>query len=134
MLGLEDPQGGTPFPGLAARVASRKTVDDLMERAVAPWARSGLLRLLETEGIPASPVNTVGEYVSDPSLVTAGVLQRASLGNAREMLVPGVLFDGLPTAARTHAPGIGEHTNAVMNGLGIGGDELDRLRHSGAIR
>ena len=105
-----------------------------MEGAVAPRKRSELLRILEAAGIPASPVNTVGEYVSEPSLVAAGVLQRAQLGDSQQMLVPGVLFGGLPTVTRTHAPALGEHTREILNGLGIGDDELDRLRHLGAIR
>lgn len=134
VLQFKDPCGDVPFPRLAARVASRNAVDALVSNAVARWARSDLLRVLQTEGIPGAPVNTVGEYVSDPSLVTTGVLQRTSLGSSHEMLVPGVLFEGLATAKRTPAPRVGEHTDAILNGLGISGDDLDRLRQSGAIR
>jgi crotonobetainyl-CoA:carnitine CoA-transferase CaiB-like acyl-CoA transferase len=38
-----------------------------------------------------------------------------------------------PGTIRRHPPMLGEHTDEVLRELGVAADEIDRLRHEGAI-
>jgi crotonobetainyl-CoA:carnitine CoA-transferase CaiB-like acyl-CoA transferase len=44
-----------------------------------------------------------------------------------------VQFDEEPVVIRSKAPGKGEHSDEVLEGLGFGAAERARLRKSGAI-
>lgn len=118
MLALSDDAGALPYPTLALRIANRKSVNDLVGAAVAGRRRQAVLDALMAAGIPAAPVNTVAEYVSDASLLEAGVLQNVRIGD-QDVALAGRLFgaDFLPNA-RGAPPRAGEHTDDVLQSLG----------------
>jgi crotonobetainyl-CoA:carnitine CoA-transferase CaiB-like acyl-CoA transferase len=133
VLGLVDAAGEVPMPGLAQRIAARHEVDALVENATRTRQRAELLRALGEQGVPAAPVNTVNEYLEDPALREAGVVRDAQIDGAPDVVVAGPLFAGLPTADRTTAPSLGQHTGEVLAGLGLSQDRIDALRCAGAI-
>lgn len=136
VLKLSDAAGGLPYPTLASRVAEREAVVELVGAAVAGWKRHDLWKMLTAAGIPSMPVNTVADYVGDPTLRDAGVLETLEIpGVEKKVTISGPLFasDG-PSPKRTPPPGIGEHTVEVMASLGFSRAEIDGLRASGAVR
>lgn len=136
VLKLADAADSLPYPTLASRVADRATVIKLVGAAVASWKRDDLWKVLTAAGIPSMPVNTVADYVGDPTLRDAGVLESLEIpGAGKTITMSGPLFasDG-PAPKRTPPPGVGEHTAAVMASLGYSQEEIDRLRASGAVR
>lgn len=133
VLGIADRAGRVPMPTLAERIAARRQVDSLVENRVRTWQRADLLRALGEHGVPAAPVNTVNEYLEDPAVRDAGVVRDAQIEGAPGVVVAGPLFAGLPTAERTMAPGLGQHTREVLAGLGLAHDRIDALRRCGAI-
>jgi len=134
VLALEDEAGVPPFPTLKSRIANRQAVNDLVAAAVAARRRQDVLDALNAAGIPAAPVNTVGEYVSDPSLQTAGVLDNVRIAG-QDVALAGSLFaaDFLPRA-RHAPPGPGEHTDDVLQSLGFSAAEIERLRAQGVVK
>ena len=44
-----------------------------------------------------------------------------------------IWIDGAPRTRPSRAPGIGEHSAAILRELGYSADEIDTLRESGAI-
>jgi glutaryl-CoA transferase len=133
VLQLRDEAGGLPFPTLALRVANRTRVNDLVAVAVKDRTRENMLQALKAAGIPCAPVNTVGEYMSDASLATAGVLDRVRIPEVEEALLAGALFgaDFLPTKRRP-PPKTGEHTSELLQSLGYSAAEIEALRAKGA--
>ena len=134
VLALWGEAGALPFPTLASRLANRKAVNDLVAAAVAGRARHDVLNALNAAGIPSAPVNTVGEYMSDASLLKAGVLENVRI-SGNDVALAGRLFeaDFLPKARRA-PPGFGEHTEDVLQSLGFSAGEIERLREHGIIK
>ena len=134
VLALEGAAGVPLFPTLKSRIANRQAVNDLVAAAVAVRSRQDVLDALTAAGIPAAPVNTVGEYVSDPSLQTAGVLDNVRIGG-QDVALAGSLFaaDFLPHA-RHAPPAPGEHTDDVLQSVGFSAAEIERLRAQGVVK
>jgi crotonobetainyl-CoA:carnitine CoA-transferase CaiB-like acyl-CoA transferase len=118
-LGLTDLQG----PALARhhdRVAHRARIDAaiaerLCTKALAHWAA-----LFDTEDIPCAPVNSLDDVLADPHFRARGMVSEVD-GQPR-LRFPVPLRD-LP-AARTKAPAIGEHTQAILAELGLPAETL----------
>ena len=131
VLGLRGEGGVVPYPTLAERIAGRDAVNSLVASAVAGRRRHDLLDALTAAGIPASPVNTVAEYVSDPSLTAAGVLDELDIPGVKEV----ALFDSRFLHGKRQAPPrLGEHTQEVLESLGYTAAEVERLRGKGVVQ
>jgi crotonobetainyl-CoA:carnitine CoA-transferase CaiB-like acyl-CoA transferase len=133
VLGIADPSGAIPMPRLSERIARRAEVDARVEQGAARWARADLIRTLGETGVPAAPVNTVNEYLDNPALLDAGVVDRALIDAAPQVVAAGPLFAGLPPVQRKPAPSLGQHTDEVLAALGIAESRVAELRRRGAI-
>ena len=133
VLSLQGEAGVLPFPTLASRIAHRSAVNALVGDAVAERTRQDVLDALMAAGVPAAPVNTVGDFVSDASLLQAGVLESVRIGE-EDVALAGALFgaDFLPRTRRA-PPKAGEHTEDVLQSLGFSTAEIQRLRERGAV-
>jgi crotonobetainyl-CoA:carnitine CoA-transferase CaiB-like acyl-CoA transferase len=56
------------FATNAERVANRLPLTQLIEAATAKWPRDEILLALEAAGVPAGPINTVGQALNDPQI------------------------------------------------------------------
>jgi crotonobetainyl-CoA:carnitine CoA-transferase CaiB-like acyl-CoA transferase len=132
---LDPTSGGKPpFPTLAERVAERETVNDLVRAKIEGWFRQDLLDTLIGAGIPAAPVQTLPEYMADPSLESAGVIERIQISPSREIHLAGRLFGG-DTAKRQRRPPptLGQHTAEVLASLGYLPTDYERLKAAGVV-
>lgn len=133
-LQLADEKGELPFPALALRVANRDAVNALVGGAVASRKRQEVLDTLIAAGVPCAPVNNVAEFMSDPTLERAQVIEKLPLNSEKSVSLAGPLFaaDFLPKK-RQPPPSSGEHTSEVVSALGYSDAEITQLRASGAI-
>ena len=69
-------------------------------------------------GVPAGPINTVGEAFADPQVMHRQMRIDTPNPKARGGTTPGVrsaiMIDGVPAASPRHAPALGEHTDEVL--------------------
>ncbi len=72
VLGL-DLAGDPRFATNPARVENRGALIPLIEAAIGRWAKADLYEALETEGVPAGPINNVDEVFADPQVVARGM-------------------------------------------------------------
>ncbi|GGC78003.1 CaiB/BaiF CoA transferase family protein [Chelatococcus reniformis] len=131
-----EPDAGAerPYPTLAERAAARAAVNQLVAAKVAGWSRDALLAALIAAGVPAAPVQTLPEYMADPTLEHAGVLERIALPRARDIQIAGRLFGAdAPLRPRRPPPELGEHTMQILADLGYGADERERLERAGVV-
>ena len=81
-----------------------------------------------------APVNSPDELLADPAFHGSGALVDVpDEVSSTTMVASPVDFRGTPWAARSTAPGIGQHTRAVLADLGRSDDEIDALVASGTV-
>jgi formyl-CoA transferase len=118
----------------SARLERREEVDGLVARWVAVRTLEEALRELGEAGVPAAPVNTYAQAARDPHVVAREMLQLVHQGGREVPIVsPPVRFSRTPTRVRQGASPLGADTNEILAELGLGEDEVRRLREAGAV-
>jgi crotonobetainyl-CoA:carnitine CoA-transferase CaiB-like acyl-CoA transferase len=87
-----------------------------LSAALANFDRATLLAKLEAAGVPASPINTIGEMFADPQVKARGL--RMDLDDGRGNALPSVrspmLLSETPLAYNRPSPRLGEHTQEIL--------------------
>ena len=95
------------------------------------------LAALDAAGIPAGPVYTPREALEDPQVAAMGFLRMISdfPGLTRPVPVSGlpVSLSATPALPPDRPPLLGEHTEAVLGGLGYTPAEIAELRAAGIV-
>lgn len=100
-----------------------------LTRPTAHW-----VDLLLQAGVPAAPVNDVGQMVADPHVLAREMVveqEHPTAGKIRVVGVP-VKLSATPGGVRTVAPLLGQHTDELMDELGYT-ERLEELRLGGVI-
>jgi len=119
----------------AERVKNRHELVALIAQPLHKNTADHWLGLLEQQGVPVGPVNSVGEAFSDPHVVarsTVVQLQRDDLGQ-----VPGVRsplrFQNCSVDAERAPPALGDSTAAVLREIGISDTDMEALVEAGVV-
>ena len=84
--------------------------------------RAELLAKLEAVGVPAGPINDLGQVFADPQVVHRGMRIDPPSAAAKAGTIPGVrtpiVIDGAPMAAAHPSPRLGEHTAEILREIG----------------
>ncbi len=131
---IDDPR----FASVALRGRNRQPLGAVLEPAIAARRAAELLAALEAAGVPAGPVNDLGQVFDDPQVRARGMAVEAPCANAAggsvRMVGHPVKFSGTPVDHYSAPPAIGEHTQSVLRELlGLDSAEIDRLAATGAI-
>jgi len=109
-------------------------VEELERRFVTRTAVDWLARL-ESAGVPAGPVLSVGDMHRDPQTLARDMVTKVAhsrLGEVETLGLP-VKFSETPGEVAAAAPVYGEHTRAVLAEHGFGEAEIDALIADGAV-
>ncbi|QIL02348.1 CoA transferase [Sphingomonas sinipercae] len=123
------------FATNAARVAHRAEIVALVQQSIAGRTAAQWLEALERAGIPAGPINSVTKALQDVQAQHRQVVRMmssASLGDLPTVGSP-VRIDGERADSDLPPPALGEHTDVVLEELGLPAAETERLRAAGAI-
>jgi crotonobetainyl-CoA:carnitine CoA-transferase CaiB-like acyl-CoA transferase len=102
----------------------------LRERSTDAW-----LRALDEAGIPAGPIQTIGEMAADPQTRARDMvveLDHPVAGRTQALGVP-VKFSATPGNIRRPAPTFGQHTREVLLEHGFSEAEIVALADVGAV-
>ena len=90
---------------------------------------------LDAARLPYSVVQIPEEIVNDPQLLANRILVPIADGSANPKLTVDSPFTlkEQPKVAPGVAPGLGEHTDQILQELGFGASEIDGLRAGGAV-
>lgn len=117
------------------RVVNRTELVPKLAAILAPFRRDDLIALLDKAGVPAGPINTVAQVFADPQVVHRHMRIDLPIGDGRT--VPSVrspiLMSESPLAYDRASPRLGEHTDAVLGGLGYAASAIARLREAKVV-
>ena len=118
VLGAPDLAAHPDFALNRDRVKNRQDLTRRLHELTRRFTRAKLLPLLDAAGVPAGPINSVGEVFADPQVVARGM--RMALDNPRAATgtTPGlrsaIVMDGTPVASARPAPALGQHTSEIL--------------------
>ena len=128
---LEDPR----FANVDLRMDHRDDVNALVAARLRTRTTAAWIADLEAAGVPAGPVNDVGEVFADAQVQHLEMVQPVEHPEMGELRLIGnaATLAGLPRKLRTAAPAAGEHNQEILAELGLSPTDIERLRGEGAF-
>jgi formyl-CoA transferase len=136
VIGRDDLGRDPQLADNAGRVARVAEID----AAIGDWAAQRpvdeALQALEGAEVPAGRIYTVADIAADPHYRARGMLQQVQLPDGRTIDVPGICpkLSATPGGHRRNAPALGEDSDAVLQELGLTGEQIGMLRERGIVR
>ena len=118
------------FASNGTRVANRCEIVRLVGGAIRKKPAAEWLDQLEAAGIPAGPINTITQALSDVQAQHRGMVRMLA---GVPMVGSPVRLDGARADSDTPPPALGQHTADVLGGLGLPAQEVERLRAAKVI-
>ncbi|MEF7614413.1 CoA transferase [Aquincola sp. MAHUQ-54] len=118
--------------GRVARVAE---IDAAIEAWTLERTVDEVLRPLAEARVPAGKVYTAKDIAEDPHYRARNMILRQTTRDGHELDVPGIVprLTGTPGGIRSAAPRLGEDTDAVLAGMGLGPAQIAELRSKGIV-
>jgi formyl-CoA transferase len=120
----------------ADRVRNRDELVPLVRSLIRERTRDDWMSRLDTAGVPAGAIRTVGEVCESDLLKARGMIaemEHASAGVVKAVK-NAVHLSGTPLNAYAAPPQLGEHTREVLTGLlGYSAAEVEKLTQDGVI-
>ena len=136
LAGGQDWALDTRFNALEGRLAYHAEVDALVSAWTSTQARDGLVNLLRTAGIAASPVLSVQEQWQDPHFAARGIKQSVDIPvyGAEDVFKAPWRFSDFAPQIDSCGPLLGQHNDWVFGELlGLSPEEITDLKQSGVI-
>ncbi len=118
------------FADLYSRKANYQELDKLVEAWTVEHTAQEVTEVLQSAGIPAGPVHTVGELVMDRHLWETGhflEITHPEIGPRPHPALP-LRLSAVPNLNYEYAPLVGEHNQYVFGELlGLSGEEIEQL-------
>lgn len=116
VIDLPDLPPDPDFATNPARVANRAPLREKIVDRLQHFERAALLADLEKAGVPASPINTIGQMFDDPQTIARGM--RLDLDDGHGNKLPSVrapmVMSETPLIYDKPSPRLGEHTEEIL--------------------
>jgi len=118
------------------RVPRAEEIDAAIQQWCGGQPIEQALTALERAQVPASRIYSVADMFRDPQFLARAIIEQHSLADGTPLKVPAVLpkLSQTPGQTRWLGPALGQHTDEVLESIGVSREEIDRLRSQGAIR
>ncbi|CAM5480433.1 CaiB/BaiF CoA transferase family protein [Eoetvoesiella caeni] len=111
----------------------------VLDEAISEWTgQHGLetiLEVLDAASVPCGRIYTAEDIANDEHYREREMLQRFELPDGREIELPGIVPKLSATPGRTKwiGPTLGQHTQEVLESIGVTTEQLEQLRASGLV-
>jgi len=129
-LGMPELATDSRFATNPDRLERRDELAGLIQTRLAEEPLAGVLARLEQAGVPAAPVNDVGQVAEHEQTAALGLIQPSP---EPTVALP-LSFDGERVAHRSAPPRLGEHTVDILRELGYDDGEIQRLAAERIVR
>ncbi|GHE21652.1 CaiB/BaiF CoA transferase family protein [Halomonas urumqiensis] len=129
---IEDPRFTTNY----LRGQNVEVLEEILEEIFATRDKHEWLEACDKAGVPAGPINNFAEALDDPHYQARGMIQEMDhpvIGTMKTIGFPGKL-SRTPAQIRRPAPLYAQHTDEVLEQLGIDKSRCDALRERGVIK
>ena len=126
---LEDPRFAEP----AGRAEHRDELHDRFVERIGSLLLADLVASLSAEDTLFSTLASPLEVIDDPQVIDNGYFAQHPTYDAARLATAPMQFDDEMVEVRRGAPGLGEHTDEVLGGLGYSAEELAAMREAGTI-
>jgi formyl-CoA transferase len=118
------------------RARNVEVLEDILEEILSRQPIKHWLELCDTAGVPAGPINDFAQAMHDEHYLARGMVQEVSHPVIGEMKTVGfpTKFSRTPLQIRRPAPLFAEHTDEVLQGIGMTDEDISNLRREGCIR
>ncbi|PMR77515.1 CaiB/BaiF CoA transferase family protein [Billgrantia endophytica] len=125
-------------PALAhndGRSRQAESIDGAIEAWTREHPRSDIIEKLEAARVPVGYPYTAADIASDPHYLAREMIQTITRPNGKSLKVPGVLprLSATPGRLGNGGPALGQHTDEVLDELGIDDETRNKLRQAGII-
>jgi crotonobetainyl-CoA:carnitine CoA-transferase CaiB-like acyl-CoA transferase len=128
---LEDPR----FARAQARRKNRFELEKEITAVLTTAPTAHWIKTLDDAGVPCGPVYTYAQLFSDPQVQHREMVVHADdgeLGRVPHIRTP-IRMSASPVAVRRTAPTLGEHTDAILAGLGYSPTAVAELRRERVV-
>ncbi|MDU0338752.1 CaiB/BaiF CoA transferase family protein [Bosea rubneri] len=119
VLGRADLGSNPDYADNKGRVAGRAVLIPMLASLTARRHKGELLTALEGAGVPAGPINDIGEVFADPQVIARGIKTELPSAAAKAGAIPTVaspiVIDGVRQVAGRPSPRLGEHKDEILN-------------------
>jgi formyl-CoA transferase len=112
---------------------------DMIDAAIQAWtearSRDAIIQALDDAQVPAGYPYTAEDIAHDPHYLAREMIQTFTRPNGQPLKVPGVLpkLSATPGRLGDGGPSLGQHTDDVLDELGIDHETRTKLRQAGII-
>jgi itaconate CoA-transferase len=133
VLGWPELERDDRFATNTLRVANRTALHHAIESTLGTLGAADLVARLDAASIAHARMNSVAEYVDHPQLAERDCWREiGSPAGVLRALLPPVRMDGFSPVLGP-VPALGQHTDAILDELGIDRNTIAAWRHEGVI-
>ena len=118
----------------ALRSKNRDKLNAEIATVIKTDSTASWIKKLNAAGVPCGPINTIDQVFADPQVQHLGMAAPVAGTNQPLSLVgQPVILSRTPSKLASPPPGRGQHTDEILKGLGLGADDIARLRTANTI-
>ena len=123
------------FATSAARVINAEERKKITGDEIKKWHSEEILERFQAEGVPSAPLLDRMELMDHEQIIANQTILREKyegFGEIRQAR-PAALFEGTPSKIKRPAPKLGEHSQEILNHLGISKETQSRMVKEGKV-
>ncbi len=117
------------------RVAKRDEIIPRLRELFLTFSKDELMALLEKTGLPFAPIMKPEDLFDDPHLLESGGLLNMTIPDGGDIALPAlpIAVDGQRPELYQNPPTIGEHSESILESLGLNKQDIARLKEKGLV-